>query len=78
MCLDRCIYVAVLVWSEGHGLGPLEGGLQFSEYESSKSYHLMVSVGLEDVGGHLSAMNNVLNYLLKLFLLEGQSSCLGQ
>ena len=41
------------VWSEGHGLDPLEGGLQFSGYKSSKSYHLMVSVGLEDVGGHL-------------------------
>ena len=53
ICLHRHKNVTVLGWSEGQGLDPIKGGLQFSGYQSSKSYHLMVSVGLEDVGGHL-------------------------
>ena len=47
------MYVTSLIWSEGHILHLLQGGLQFSEL-ISKCYHLVVSVDLEDVGGHLS------------------------
>ena len=63
------------IWSERHILHLLEGGLQFSGYQSSKSYHLMVSVGLEDVGGHLSVVTDVMLDLLKL---KGQRCCLGE
>ena len=38
----------------------------------------MVSVGLEDVGGHLSVVTDVILELLKLLLLKGQRCCLGE
>ena len=44
-----------VIGREGVSLNLLQGGLQSSGEQISKSYHLMISVGLEDVGGHLSA-----------------------
>ena len=40
--------------------------------------HLVVSVGLEDVGGHLSVVTNLILHLHQLFFLKGQSCCLGE
>ena len=69
------MYVTRLILSEGHILNLFLDGLQFSE-QISTCYHLMVSVGLENVGGHLSAATNLILHLHPLFLLEGQSCCL--
>ena len=51
------------------GLDPIKGGLLFNGY-MRHSYHLTVSMGLEDVIGCFCVATNVINYLLKLFPLE--------
>ena len=68
----------ILACGGGHILNVCKGGFQLREYESSHSYYLMVSGGLEDVGGHLRVVTDVLLNLLKLLLLEGKGCCLGE
>ena len=46
------------------------------QYTSSHSYHLLISVGMEDVGSQLTVVTDVLLDLLKLLLLEGKGCML--
>ena len=77
-CVCTCRYETIVACCRGDNLNLCKGGLQLSKYKFSHSYHLMVSTDLEELGGHLFVVTDVLLDLLKLLLLKGTGCCLGE